>query len=352
MRPARSYNRRLNAIASAVVVVVAFAVGMAFGSSAVAVPAPTDAAGAEAKIDAMSASLSTTLKSHSVAANDLASTRAAIAANKVKGKKLDSSIADGRARLAAQARFLYLTGNVGFAEILFGSTTLEDFVNRSLALRRVTARDNALVKQLSTELAQRNKLKRELIDRERAQAALVARLAKDRAAAQRALNAQQRYADSLSADVAAQLDSQRSARNSGPTPVTTKPTAKTGSVVSAKVEGRSGSYAVLAGQPLRYEPTGVKFTGIATWYGNVRPNMRTASGRPFNENELTCAHKSLPFGTRVAVTFRGKSVIVTVTDRGPYGKGRVIDVTKRAASIIGLKSAGVGDVKCEVVRPQ
>jgi rare lipoprotein A len=80
--------------------------------------------------------------------------------------------------------------------------------------------------------------------------------------------------------------------------------------------------------------------------------MKTASGRAFNENEFTCAHKTLPFGTRVAVNFRGKRVIVTVTDRGPYGKGRVIDLTKRAAATIGLKSAGVGQVRCEVVRAQ
>jgi len=352
VRPVRTHVTRLGAIASAVVLVGALAVGSAFGPSAVAAPAPTDAAVAEAKIGAMSGSLSTTMKSYAVAADDLARTRAAIAANRARATKLDASIADGRTRLASQARFLYLTGGVGFAEILFGSTTLEDFVNRSLALRRVTARDTNLVKRLSAEQAQRDTLRTQLIERERTQAALVARLAKDRAAAQRALEAQQRYADSLSPDVAAKLDAQRSAHNARPAPGAGKPKAKAGSVVSAKVDGRGGSYAVLAGQPLLYEPTGVEFTGVATWYGNVRPNMSTASGRPFDENELTCAHKTLPFGTRVAVTFRGKSVIVTVTDRGPYGKGRVIDLTKRAASIIGLKSAGVGSVTCEVVRPR
>jgi len=334
------------------VLAVVLAVIAPFGPSALAAPVPTDAATAEVQIEAMSGALSTTMKSYAVAADDLARTRAAIAANSKKAEKLDASIKSGRTRLASQVRFLYLTDGVGFAEILFGSTTFEDFVNRSLALRRVTARDNMLVNQLSSEQAQQTSLRAELARRERTQTALVARLSEDRAAAQRALDVQQRYADSLSADVAAKLDARRFARNSGPTPVASKPKAKAGSVVSAKIDGRSGSYAVLSGQPLRYEPTGMSFTGIATWYGNVRPNMGTASGRPFNENELTCAHKTLPFGTRVAVTFRGKSVIVTVTDRGPYGKGRVIDLSKRAASLVGLKSAGVGSVKCEVVRPQ
>ncbi len=352
MRPFHTRNARQSTIASAIVLAIMLIIVAPFGPSAFAAPVQTDAATAEAKIEAMSGSLSTTMKSYAVASDDLARTRTAIAANSKKTQKLDASIKSGRTRLASQARFLYLTGGIGFAEILFGSTTLEDFVNRSLALRRVTARDTTLVKRLSAEQAQRTALRTELARRERTLAALVARLGKDRAAAQRALDAQQRYVDSLSADVAAKLDAQRAARNSGPTPVAGKPKARAGSVVSAKVEGRSGSYAVLSGQPLRYEPTGVNFTGIATWYGNVRPNMGTASGRPFNENELTCAHKTLPFGTRVAVTFRGKSVIVTVTDRGPYGKGRVIDLSKRAADIIGLKSAGVGSVKCEVVRSQ
>jgi len=130
----------------------------------------------------------------------------------------------------------------------------------------------------------------------------------------------------------------------------TKPPANPMSLAWATVEGRSGKYRVLANQPKKYSPSDLTFTGVATWYGNVRPNMRTASGRAFNENEFTCAHKTLPFGTRVAVTYQGKRVIVIVTDRGPYGKGRVIDLTKRAASVIGLKSAGVGKVRCEVVR--
>lgn len=352
MSPARSHTARFGAIASAVVVFVAMVTGGPLGAVAHAAPAPIDAAAAEARIEAMSGTLSTTMKSYAVAADDLAKTRSAIAMNKRRGKRLDISIAAGRTRLASQARFLYLTGGAGFAEILFGSSTLEDFVNRSLALRRVTARDNELIKRMTAEQTKRDRLRADLIRRERTQAALVARLSKDRAAAQRALDAQQRYADSLSADVAAKLDAKRATRTATPTRVVRRPKAKSGSVVSAKVDGRSGSYAVLAGQPLRYEPTGVSFNGTATWYGNVRPNMGTASGRPFNENDLTCAHKTLPFGTRIAVTFRGKSVIVTVTDRGPYGKGRVIDLTKRAADIIGLKSAGVGSVKCEVVRPQ
>lgn len=324
--------------------------GFGTGAPATAFAANASAASASARLETMSASLAKTMKSYDAAAEALAKTRAEIASNSAKVKRLDGSIAQGKTRLAAEARFLYLTGGVGFAEILFGSTTFEQFVNRSVALRRVTTRDAQLIDKLTAEQDQRASLRSALAVRERRQAALLASIARDRATAQKALDAQQRYVDSLSSSVTKALDAQRAAKTV-PAPRAAKPAAPAGSVVWAKVDGRSGSYAVLAGQPLRYQATGLSFDGVATWYGNSRPGMGTASGRPFNENELTCAHKTLPFGTRVAVTFRGKSVIVTVTDRGPYGSGRVIDLSKRAASIIGLKSAGVGATHCEVVRP-
>lgn len=64
----------------------------------------------------------------------------------------------------------------------------------------------------------------------------------------------------------------------------------------------------------------------------------TASGRPFKRNGMTAAHKTLPFGTRVLVTNKsnGRNVVVTITDRGPYRRGRVIDLTPGAARAIGL----------------
>ena len=330
--------------------VVALCFAGAGGAATAAPSAPNpSAAVAEAKIEKMRSTFAATMKAYQDAADDLAATRAKITAHTERVKVLDGSIAKNRARLAAEARFLYRTSGVGFVEILLGSASIEEFMNRSAALKRVTSRDAATVQRLAEERKERREVFADLRAREKRQGALVARLAAQRARAQAALDAQQRYVDSLPAPVTAALDSQRSARNS--TPPAKPKGGSTGGVVPATVAGRSGTYAVLSGQPTSYRTTGLAFNGVATWYGNVRPNMSTASGRAFDENELTCAHKTLPFGTRVAVTFRGKSVIVTVTDRGPYGQGRVIDLTKRAAGIIGLKSAGVGQVRCEVVTP-
>jgi len=90
------------------------------------------------------------------------------------------------------------------------------------------------------------------------------------------------------------------------------------------------------------------FSGMASFYGS-ESGSRTASGQRFNQNAMTCAHRSLPFGTKLRVTHGGQSVVVTVNDRGPFIRGRVLDLSTGAARAIGLTRAGVGRVTAEVV---
>lgn len=92
----------------------------------------------------------------------------------------------------------------------------------------------------------------------------------------------------------------------------------------------------------------------ASWYG-VRDGFhgrRTASGEIFNAYDLTAAHRSLPFGTRVKVTNlgNGRSVIVRISDRGPFFGGRVIDLSEGAAARIGMISSGTAPVRLQVLR--
>ena len=93
-------------------------------------------------------------------------------------------------------------------------------------------------------------------------------------------------------------------------------------------------------------------TGMASYYGGSWHGKKTANGEIFNENSLTAAHKTLPFGTRVKVTNldNGKSVVVRINNRGPYSKGRVIDLSKVAFSRIASISKGVTRVKLEVAK--
>jgi rare lipoprotein A len=94
--------------------------------------------------------------------------------------------------------------------------------------------------------------------------------------------------------------------------------------------------------------SGRSFAGMASYYGN-ESGSKTASGQRMNANAMTCAHRSLPFGTKLRVTHGGQSVVVTVNDRGPFVRGRVLDLSTGAARAIGLTSAGVGRVTAEVV---
>ncbi|WP_228040266.1 septal ring lytic transglycosylase RlpA family protein [Nodosilinea sp. LEGE 07088] len=92
-------------------------------------------------------------------------------------------------------------------------------------------------------------------------------------------------------------------------------------------------------------------SGMASWYGPGFHGRRSASGEVFNQNALTAAHRTLPFGTQVRVTnlANGQSVVVRINDRGPFGHGRIIDLSAAAASNIGLRASGVARVQLEVL---
>jgi rare lipoprotein A len=89
---------------------------------------------------------------------------------------------------------------------------------------------------------------------------------------------------------------------------------------------------------------------VASYYGQEFAGHRTASGEKFNPSAMTAAHRTLPFGTRVRVTNsrNGRSVIVRINDRGPFVKGRAIDLSSGAARAIGM--ASTGNVHMEVIR--
>jgi len=102
----------------------------------------------------------------------------------------------------------------------------------------------------------------------------------------------------------------------------------------------------LAGSP------GYSQTGVASWYGGKFHGRRTASGEVYDMYELTAAHRTLPFGTVVRVTHleNRRSVEVRITDRGPFIKGRVIDLSYAAAKRLDMIRDGVARVKLVVVR--
>ncbi|RKZ28309.1 septal ring lytic transglycosylase RlpA family lipoprotein [bacterium] len=92
--------------------------------------------------------------------------------------------------------------------------------------------------------------------------------------------------------------------------------------------------------------------GLASYYADEFHGHPTASGEIFDMNGLTAAHRTLPLGTRIRVTNleNGKEVIVTVNDRGPYVKGRILDLSKGAAEKIDMLTSGTAIVRIELVK--
>ncbi len=109
----------------------------------------------------------------------------------------------------------------------------------------------------------------------------------------------------------------------------------------AMMTGAAQAQFIKLGHPVAWQET-----GQASWYGDWHNGRRTASGAIFDQNALTAAHPSLTLGSRVRVTLAdtGWSVVVTVTDRGPYHGHRIVDLSRGAAARVGLIDRGTGMV--------
>ncbi|MDR3449099.1 MAG: septal ring lytic transglycosylase RlpA family protein [Alphaproteobacteria bacterium] len=125
----------------------------------------------------------------------------------------------------------------------------------------------------------------------------------------------------------------------------------------SQTSGEGGIYKV--GQPYQIdgewyypkEDFSYDETGIASWYGADFHGLRTANGEVYNKNELTAAHKTLPLPTLARVTNldNGRSIVVRINDRGPYSSGRIIDMSQRAAQLLGFEQQGTAKVRVQVL---
>lgn len=115
--------------------------------------------------------------------------------------------------------------------------------------------------------------------------------------------------------------------------------------------GCTSSNANLRTTPASRSPRGKSWDGIASWYGRKFDGRRTASGEVFDMHQHTAAHRTLPFGTRVRVINlrTGRHTIVRINDRGPFVRGREIDLSYVAARDIGILEKGLEMVRLEVL---
>jgi rare lipoprotein A len=102
---------------------------------------------------------------------------------------------------------------------------------------------------------------------------------------------------------------------------------------------------------LKHRIDSAQLRGVASWYGRQFNHRKTASGVRFDTHAMMAAHRTLPFGTRVRVTnlANERSCVVEITDRGPFAKGRIIDLSYAAATQIGIANTGTGRVKLDIL---
>ncbi len=98
-------------------------------------------------------------------------------------------------------------------------------------------------------------------------------------------------------------------------------------------------------------PTGYTFRGKASYYADKFQGRSTASGEVFDQNKLTAAHRSLPFGTKLKVRNlkNNRSVVVVINDRGPFVEGRIIDLSYEAARQLDMLQDGIAEVECTIL---
>ncbi len=321
--------KRLIVVSVTVLLAVATVLPLQGGYAA---PTNADVSAAKSKLDAMEGRLSGSVKAYNESAAKLRKAQGKVDANNAELKRLDKRIKTNTTALNKRANYLYRTGPTGYVELIISSQSIQELTSRFEMMTAIAESNAGLLAQLNVDRARQRTVASELKSNLVAQKSETEHLKEQVDAANRDLAEQESYVDKLSAAQAAALEAQQAAANRR-------------AAAAAKPVNKA-SNPEPSNDSLHYSDTGMTFTGLATWYG---VGKGTASGERFDPNALTCAHKSLPFGTLVRVTYKGRSVVVRVNDRGPYGAGRVIDLTRRAAEMIGLKSAGVGQVTCEVV---
>lgn len=264
----------------------------------------------------------------------------------------DATLAAAEDRFRDRLVSVYKRGSIDPLTILLSSDTLTELVSRAAILTRIAEGDSRMVSDLNVAasnaryqqsvLADLQVQDRALKDAQESRISALSALLAEQEALVAQLTVQARDALLKARQLTA---STRQQWRGASIPIGTAIPRAT-----ASVDSHPGlSYVISAYMPRSYQSTGNTFPAVCSWYGPGFNGRGTASGQVFNEDDLTCASRTLPFGTVLALTRGDRRVIVYVNDRGPYIDGRDLDLSKAAARELGF--SGVATVHAEVVVP-
>lgn len=267
-------------------------------------------------------------------------------------REAEVALAEAQVRYDRHMVVVYKRGSVEAISLLLSSDTLSELVSNAEVLSRMAAEDAAIVAERNVAAAEAQYQAATLDDLHAQDSALQSEERARLTSLERALDEQQRAIAHLDAEArevlrqARRLDADARTQwrsNSLPLGV---PIPR----IQVAVFPSSGpTYLASAYMPAAYRSTGERFSAVCSWYGNEFHGRPSASGQIFNEDDFTCASKSLPFGTVLALTNGDARIIVYVNDRGPFVAGRDLDLSKAAARALGI--SGVERVDVEVVVP-
>lgn len=255
---------------------------------------------------------------------------------------------DFEARIVA----VYKRGSYDMLELLLSSDTLTELASRIALLSRIVEDDSRVVADLNLAAADARYQQSVLADLQAQDRTLEQELEARIAALSTLLAEQESLVIQLTVEAREALlqaraftaSTRQQWRNASIPIGTDIPRA------SATLDSQPGlSYAISSYMPRTYQSTGQTYPAVCSWYGPGFNGRGTASGQIFNEDDFTCASRTLPFGTVLALTRGDRHIIVYVNDRGPYVDGRDLDLSKAAATALGF--SGVATVQVEVVVP-
>jgi len=263
----------------------------------------------------------------------------------------EARLAEARGRYEKRIVVVYKHGPVNPLTLLLTSESVGDMFARASLLSRIAEEDGRVVSDLNLAAANA-RYQASALDDLRAQDVELKRVQQTRMESlQEMLAEQEALITSLTKEAQAVLLAARKLD------ADTRARWKDSSVPNGSVIERAEAivlpdriFLCSAYMPRTYRTTGHSFAAVCSWYGNEFDGRPTASGQIFNEDDFTCASRTLPFGTVLALTRGARRIIVVVNDRGPFIAGRDLDLSKASATALGF--SGVATVNAEVVVPE
>ncbi len=264
----------------------------------------------------------------------------------------DAHLLEAKTRFRERIVGVYKRGSYDVLELLLSSDTLAELASRMALLTRIVEEDSRVVADLNIAAADARYQQTVMADLQAQDRTLEAALEERIASLDTLLAEQEALVVQLTVEAREALlqarklnASTRQQWRDASIPIGTEIPRAT-----ATVDAHPGLEYVISGyMPRHYRSTGESFPAVCSWYGPGFNGRGTASGQIFNEDDLTCASRTLPFGTVLALTRGDRRIIVYVNDRGPYIDGRDLDLSKAAATALGF--GGVATVQVEIVVP-